>query len=146
MIGKKLHFPSFNFAICRGRFSQKFRTSFGSGFRTMLNINDGVFFFCTKIMCRGPKCVYLYEFYLDYSEINRNMLIYLQLKSWGSIKLCLSHFQIWFVHAGIKLSVQKYLQKNMEIWLMKLKCTNAIWIKGERFFALHISMVKLCGN
>ena len=29
---------------------------------------------------------------------------------------------------------------------MKLKCTNIIWMKGEKLFALYVSMEKICGN
>ena len=39
------------------------------------------FSFAKKVMCRTPKCVCLYELYLDLFETNRNMLIYLQLKT-----------------------------------------------------------------
>ena len=74
--------------------SQKFCTSFRSEVRTISNINDRAFFSCTKKVRRGPKCVCLYECYLDHSGANQNMLIYLQLKSWSLInsrKLASSH-------------------------------------------------------
>ena len=46
----------------------------------------------------------------------------------------------------MKLNLEKYLEKHIEILLTKLKYTNVIRMKSKGFPAFHVGMEKLCGK